>query len=102
MSGNTENWIFSKQWDKEYINFFSDRRKGFPISKDNKHEKVMSWILYCKQLHLYIYIYIQNRLPREVVGNYFKIRLSKVPFLTHQLVTSSLFFSKIQLHHTHY
>lgn len=39
------------------IYFFSDGRKDFPINKDNKHEKFMSGILNCKQLHLYIYLH---------------------------------------------
>lgn len=81
--------------------FFSKRRKYFPINKeDYKHEKnyVTDPLLHTVA---FIYICIQNKLPREVVGNYFKIRFSKVLFLVSQFVTSSLLFSKTQQDHTH-
>lgn len=53
-------------------------------------------------IYIHTHIYTQNRLPGEVVGNYYKTRISKVLFLTGLFVTLSLFFSKTQLDHTHY
>lgn len=52
--------VFSKEWDKNFFFFFLTEENIFPINKE-KHEKVMSQILYCKQLHLHTHTYIYTK-----------------------------------------